>query len=197
MKRKLTTYLSILLFGLSLQGCATHRKEVAIATLVGGGLGAGAGYLFVHHGDHRQYTTRNTIITSAVFALLSAGLVAYHYRSLDDQRVEIASKFSRYTLCNSKGEQNQSCMNEFKLNGQDESKRIIPPSEVGKYSLKLDDDTRWVFPSFQKRFLLPEKSQDSLISSHYKWEIVRPGFFVTKEQNPEYFKFSNEKEKSK
>ena len=63
----------------------------------------------------------------------------------------------------------------------------VQREQVGKLAITLDDQTKWSYPSFQKRFLQPERSENQVLSSRYIWEIVRPGHFVTRSQNPEYF----------
>jgi hypothetical protein len=182
MKHKI---LSLLILTTSLTGCSTHTKEILIGGIVAGGIGAGVGYTVVHHGNQKQYETRNTLITSGVFALLAMGLMAYHYTSLDDQKVEIMSKFTRPTLL--KDSEGGALQDGSVTQSLLENEVSASPERTGKYSLELDHETRWVYPSFRKRMLRPESSGNELLSSRYTWEIVRPGFFVTREQQPNYF----------
>lgn len=165
----------------SLSGCAAHKTEIGLGFLGGAAVGAGLGYGVVHHGKDRQYEVRNTIITSAVFALGTAAILALHYNAMENQRVEIMSKITRSWV--EKGE-NQDMVINFG-NGQAPSDVFL--GKVGKYSLELDGQTRWVYPTFRKRFTQPQVSNDQLASGQYIWEIVKPGFFVSRETQPWYF----------
>ncbi|MDB5038598.1 MAG: hypothetical protein JWQ35_2126 [Bacteriovoracaceae bacterium] len=184
---KLKTAIIFMMLGLT--GCATHTREIVIGALVGSAVGAGLGYTVVHSGDHRQYVIPNTITTSVLFGLATAGVLAWHYHSLDEQKVEITSKFSRNWMI----EQEQA----RKLSGPSESTifsdEVYPTaSTIGKYSLRLDENTRWIYPTFRKRYLPPENSGTQLLSARYTWEILKPGTFITREQDPSYF-FDNSK----
>ncbi len=155
-----------------LSGCSTHGKALITAGLLGSVLGAGAGYAFIHHGEHREYEMQNTIISSAIFALAFAGATYYHYESLDSQKVELASRFSRNVFLE-----------------EDQQKDLTPTKfQMGKYSLKLDEGTRWIFPQFRKERLKEERSDTDITLSHYRWQILRPGYFVTEDQVPTLFK---------
>lgn len=156
-------------------GCSSKMWTVAGVGLASGALGAGVGYAFVHHGSHKEYQTTNTIITASLFAAIGAGVTYWHLTTLEDQRVELAGKFSRSTY--------------LERDVQRASGGLTLPGIVsGKRSIRLDDTTRWVFPEFQKRDLPPQRGETELISSHYSWEIARPGFFITREQDPSFFK---------
>ena len=63
----------------------------------------------------------------------------------------------------------------------------LPSSQIGKTAITLDDDTRWTYPIFRKRFLQPERGELEVISKRSVWEIVKPGRFITRTQDPQYF----------
>jgi hypothetical protein len=179
-KKKQSFLLIILLFSFCLNGCATHSKQILISGLVGGVVGAGVGYSVIHHGAHRQYVVPNTIIASSLVALGTMGVMAWHYSTLDQQKIDITSNMSRSWLMRNP----QGAKDLLQESGTD----FIPrPEEVGQLSLKLDEETRWIYPTFRKRNLKPESSNQELLSSRYVWEILKPGFFVTRETNPYYF----------
>ena len=165
-----------------LMGCATHTKEMLIGGIVGSAVGAGVGYTVVHHGNDKQYEVRNTIITSAVFGLVTMGLMAYHYNALDEQKIELTSKLTRPALLENvvgNGEPVTSSLLQNEV--------VVGQEAIGRSSLKLDDQTRWIYPTFRKRDLKPEATGNELLSSRYIWEIVKPGFFITREQRPDQF----------
>lgn len=148
-------------------------------------VGALVGHEFVHHGEYKQFETQNTIITSVLFALLTGGVLAWHYEEMAQQGVEISGKYARFRLCDP-DELNPDLARKLGLAGEQNS--FHPKSEqIGKYSISLDDNTKWAFPTFRKRFLAPERSESQVISNRYIWEILRPGSFVTRSQDPEYF----------
>lgn len=166
-----------------LAGCSTHNKEVLIGGVVGSAVGAGAGHAFVHHGRGKQYQTRNTIITSVVFGVLTAGALALHYRALKQKELEVSGQFSRYKLCKEGSETT------FREDPQEqvESLKFIDSSSERILSLKLDESTRWVTPKFRKRELPSTQSKDEAVAAHYRWEIVQPGYFVTRDRSPGFF----------
>jgi hypothetical protein len=169
-------------------GCATTTAgKIATGMLVGAVVGAAVGHEFVHHGAHKEYETRNTIITSIVFALGTGGVMGWHYQQMEQQTVDISGRYSRYRLCNS--EDMHPDLGAAYEGGKDEKSSVyqIPESQVGKLSISLDDNTKWVYPSFRKRFLMPELGENHVLSNRYIWEILKPGSFVTRSQNPQYF----------
>jgi hypothetical protein len=178
----------LIVFQFVFSGCATHTKQILLGSLVGGVVGAGLGYTVVHHGRDRKYEVPNTIITSALFALGTAGALAFYYHSLDQQKVELTSQFMKPELLKDN-------IKELTRGTAESTEQPFCPSisSIGKLSLSLDGDTRWVYPTFRKRILKPETTGNELLSSRYTWEILRPGFFVSKEQDPSYFTFDETK----
>ena len=149
-------------------------------------MGAGLGYGVVHHGSRKQYEVQNTLITSAVFAVAVMGAMSLHYSLMDEQKVEIMSKLTRQWI---EDPENQNTV--MKLGAPSSDKDLsIAPEKVGSLSLELDQETRWIYPTFRKRYIRPEASADQASSSHLTWEIVRPGFFVNRETHPWYFEKS-------
>jgi len=140
-------------------------------------VGAGLGYSVVHHGPRRRHIVPNTIITSALFSLAFAGLAAYHYRTLDNQRISMTSRMGRSYLL-------ESDLQELRQAWSLEEHSWSPRKDAIKgEAIQLDQSTRWVLPSFRKRFLQPEAGPEEFLSSRYTWEIVRPGFFISLEDN--------------
>lgn len=178
---------SILLVLLSQIGCATHNRTIAGGMLIGATVGAGVGHQFVHHGANRQYETENTIITSAVFALAVGGALAWHYRELEKSKVAISGRYSRYRLC----DPNEDYMDFATQFGQGNNERLnvfaLKEEQIGDLAISLDDHTKWVYPDFRKRYLPPDRKEMQVMSERYVWEIIRPGRFVTRSQNPRYF----------
>jgi len=172
--------LYILVASLMLMGCSARMKSILTATAVGGAVGAGLGYTVVHHGPHQRYQTQNTIISASVLAAAFGLATWYHFSELDEQKIELAGKFSRATYLDRDADRSEN------LKG-------ITGITLGKQSVKLDGDTRWVLPEFQKRLLPPQRGENELISSHHSWEVVRPGFFLTREQDPQLFKEEEKK----
>lgn len=167
--------LSICLFAVFLSGCSAKMRTIVTATAIGGAVGAGVGYTVVHHGRNKEYQTQNTIISASVLAAVFGLATWYHLNALDDQKVELAGKFSRATYLDRDSEEPPKA-------------RGLTAISLGKQSIKLDSDTRWVLPEFQKRLLPPQRGDNELISSHHSWEIVRQGFFLSKDQDPQLFK---------
>ncbi|MCB0390904.1 MAG: hypothetical protein KDD58_06430 [Bdellovibrionales bacterium] len=179
----------LLLFVLSsvVIACSTQRKKVGLGMLGGAFVGAAVGYQFVHHGKNKEYETRNTIITSIVFALVTGGILDWHYRGLEEQEVEISGRYSRYRLCDPEELQSE-LTKQFTQN--DVSSGIVywfKENQIGRLAIYLDDNNKWIYPVFRKRFLPPERQEDQVLSKRYIWEIIKPGSFVTRTQNPEYF----------
>lgn len=172
------------LFGLG--GCATgHNKEILWGMVAGAAVGALAGHQFVHHGQYNQYRSENTAITAAVFALGTGAVMNWHYESLQDREVEISGRFARTRLCDP-SELDQNLVKQ--LSGGNEAQAVpLQKEQIGKFAISLDDETKWAFPSFQKRFLQPERGETQVMSSRYIWEVIRPGRFVTRSQNPDFF----------
>lgn len=188
--RSLNQWVLLSLFSilvLSQSGCSTRTRAIGLSMLGGAAVGAGVGYSVVHHGARKQYETRNTIITSAVFALAAGGIAAWHYRSLAEKEIEISGRYARYRLCDP-DEMEQEMARQMKMRIEDQEPTIqLSPDMVGRNTIHLDDQTRWVFPDFRKRHLVPTQEDNSVISSRFIWEILRPGHFVTRSQNPEFF----------
>lgn len=178
--KRLITMTTLVSLSLSLQACSSHKREIFISGIVGAAAGAGLGYGVVHHGKDRKYEVQNTIITSAVVGLLTMGVMSWHYSSLDQQKVDIMSGLTREWV---KNPENQNTVMQL----GNPSLTTASPSMIGTESLKLDDNTRWVFPTFRERDLRPEIDSDQITSSRKMWEIVRPGFFVNREVQPWYF----------
>jgi hypothetical protein len=150
-------------------------KTIVTATAIGGAVGAGVGYTVVHHGSQKQYQTQNTIISASIIAAVFGLATWYHLGALDEQKVDLAGKFSRATYLDRDTQETG-------------PSRGLTAISLGKQSVKLDEETRWVLPEFQKRLLPPQRGDNELISSHHSWEILRPGFFLSKEQDPQLFK---------
>lgn len=167
---------SIVVFvALALSGCSAKMWKVAGVSAASGLAGAGVGYAFIHHGREKEYRLTNTVISASIFAALGAGVAYWHLMSLEKQKIELAGKFSRSHYLETGIAKNLD---------QD----LVQIAISSKKSLSLDQQTRWVFPEFRKRMRPPERGESEIISSHYSWEIARPGFFVTREQYPSLFK---------
>jgi uncharacterized membrane protein YsdA (DUF1294 family) len=177
MKIKLIMCLLIAAIG---SGCSARMKTLVTSTVIGGVVGAGLGYTVLHHGAKKQYQAQNTIISASVLAATFGIATWYHLNALDEQKIELAGKFSRATYLDRDSDRNS------RLEG-------LTAISLGKQSVLLDKDTRWVLPEFQKRTLPPERNENELIASHHSWEIVRPGFFLTRDQDPNLFKAEEKK----
>jgi hypothetical protein len=174
-------------------GCATGQtKTIAIGMAGGAVTGALVGHQFVHHGQQKQFETQNTIITSILFALITGGILAWHYEGLAQQSVEISGQYARFRLCDP-DELNPDLARKLGVVSE-ENALHIKPEQIGKYAISLDDNTKWAVPTFRKRFLPPERAESQVISNRYIWEILRPGSFVTRTQDPDFF-FEEEKKK--
>ncbi len=178
--RNITVLLAVLAFG---QSCSAHRTKILVGGLVGASVGAGLGYGVVHHGKDRRYEIQNTIITSSIFAVGFMGALALHYYLLDQQKVDIMSGLT------SKWMEDPDNQNKVMKLGSIETKDelFIRQEQLRKHSLSLDNETRWIYPTFRRRYLEPEASQEQITSARYTWEVVRPGFFVSRETHPWYF----------
>lgn len=184
-------YIALFLLISQSVGCATTNKTILAGMLSGAVVGAGIGYQFVHHGAHKQFETQDTIITSVLFSMVTGGVLAWHYREIEKAQVELSGRYARYRLCGA-NELPEGLVKEMKLGDEAGSTAIeLKPEQIGKQTISLDDNTKWAFPSFRKRFLPPEKSENQVLSDRYIWEILQPGRFVTRSQNPQYF-LSNE-----
>lgn len=176
-----------LVFGIVFQiGCATPNKTIAAGMLSGAVLGAGIGYQFVHHGERRQFEVQNTIITSALFSMVAGGILAWHYREVEKAQVELSGRYARYRLCGA-NELPEALVKQMNPDGGESGGEVLRPEQIGDHAIALDDSTKWAFPTFRKRDLPPEKGDDQVLSDRYIWEILRPGRFVTRSQNPSYF----------
>jgi len=168
-------------------GCATQNKTIVTGMLTGALVGAGVGHQFVHHGENKKYEQTNTIITSAVFAMITGGVMAWHYRQLAQAKVEISGRYSRYRLCDPE-EIGGELAKQLELGrGSEGMVYEFKADQIGKNAISLDDSTKWIFPTFRKRYLQAERGETQVISTRYIWEIIRPGQFVTRSQNPNYF----------
>ncbi len=171
---------------LAQSGCATGQtKKIALGMVAGAVAGAVIGHEFVHHGQYKQYETRNTVITSVIFSLATGGVMAWHYQEMEQQMVEVSGRYARYRLCNPM-EMNPDLAHKLGPGGE-ENAFPLQESQIGKLAIALDDNTKWVYPIFRKRFLQPERAENQVISTRYIWEILRPGNFVTRSQDPQYF----------
>ena len=163
----------------SQSACSARMRTIATASAIGMALGAGLGYTVLHHGAHKQYQVQNTIIGASVLGAGFGIATWYHLNALDEQKMELAGHFSRATYLDRDVDKN--------------SGTPLTLINLGKHSVKLDSDTRWVLPEFQKRLLPPERNENEIVASHHSWEIVRPGFFLTKDQDPSLFKEEEKK----
>lgn len=187
MKTKCLIAVLLILPGtIGLTGCAHgHNKDIIWGMVAGAAAGALIGNQFVHHGEFNQYRSQNTAASAAVFAVGTGAVLNWHYNALQEREVEISGRYARTRLCDP--EQLDPILVK-QLSGSSESQAApLQKEQVGKLSISLDDETRWAYPSFQKRFLQPERGETQVVSSRYIWEIIRPGRFVTRSQNPEYF----------
>jgi hypothetical protein len=168
-------------------GCATSRaRNIGLGMAAGAVVGAVVGHEYIHHGRYNQYDTRNTIITSVIFTIATGLIMNWHYLELQEREVEISSKYSRYRLCNP-DEMIPNLGAKLGANEDEPNSFQLQPGQIGKSAITLDDSTKWVFPVFRKRFLLPERGDSSVMSTRYIWEILKPGNFVTRSQDPQYF----------
>lgn len=169
-------------------GCATgNGKNIALGMMGGAVVGAAVGHQFVHHGQHKQYESQNTILTSAIFSLAVGGALAWHYNELQEQTVELSGRYARYRLCDP-DDLCPNLANKLQTGGpQQVGAQNLSSNQYGKFAITLDDHTKWTYPTFRKRFLPPDRSETQVISSRYIWEILKPGSFVTRSQNPQYF----------
>lgn len=175
-----TKILHLCLIAFLLSGCSAKMRTILTATAVGGAVGAGLGYTVVHHGAKKQYQTQNTIVSAGVFAAVFGLATWYHLYALDEQKIELAGKFSRATYLDRDADQGA------RFEG-------LTAISLGKQSIKLDDETRWVLPEFRKRLLPSERNENEVIAPHHSWEIARPGFFLMRDQDPELFKEEDKK----
>lgn len=175
-------------------GCANgYTNRIAAGMLAGAVVGAGVGYQFVHHGRNREYETQNTIITSVVFALATGGILAWHYREVELTKVEVSGRFARYRLCDPQ-DLDPSLAKQLQADGEPQERTYrLQIDQIGNSAISLDDNTKWVYPTFRKRYLQPERGETQMLSERYIWEILMPGKFVTRSQNPHYFVEEEEK----
>lgn len=180
--------LIISIFILASTGCSSYSKKIGGGMLAGAAVGAAVGYQFVHHGPNKQYETRNTIITAIVFGLATGGVLSWHYRAIEETKVEISGRYARYRLCDPQ-DLKGGLMSQLQMDSSSTQCSVfqIEPKQVGRLAISLDDHTKWVYPSFRKRYLKPERDENQVVSERYIWEIVVPGQFVTRSQNPQYF----------
>lgn len=166
-------------------GCAGRTRTITAGMLGGAAVGALVGYQFVHHGQHREYETQNTLITATVFSLATGAILYWHYRELEEQQVQISGRYARYRLCNP-----DQLKTDWLPDAQQTTRAEnyqISSDMLGSLSISLDDNTKWLYPTFRKRYLQSETSESEVISMRYIWEIIKPGSFVTRSQHPQYF----------
>lgn len=186
---KSLTSAKVLIFGLiAIQslGCATNGKTIVAGMSVGAAGGAAIGTQFYHRGE-RSVRTQNAIIGAGIGALIAGGFFTWHYRSVERELERVSGRFARSKLCGADGG----------LSGRDNNTsghfekgcttHLFSPDQVGEAAIDLDDNTKWALPEFRKRYMQPEREEDKVISETYLWEIVKPGSFVTRSQNAEYF----------
>lgn len=154
-------------------------RTIVTASAIGVAVGAGLGYTVLHHGSHKQYQVQNTIIGASVLGAAFGLTTWYHLNALDEQKINLAGHFSRATYLDRDVD---------KMSGI-----ASPVISLGKQSVKLDSDTRWVLPEFQKRLLPSEKNENEFVASHHVWEVARPGFFLSRDQDPGLFKDEDKK----
>lgn len=171
-----------------LTSCGAYRTRVVVGGVAGSAVGAGVGYAFVHHGQGKEYQTRNTIITSLVFGVVTSSLIAFYFQSLKEKELELSSQLSRYKF--SADSESADLSRGSELRPGNELQFI--EGETGRpLTISLDPSTRWVLPRFVKRFLPSQQGHEEAVSSHFRWEIIKPGFFVTSERSPEFFQQSS------
>ncbi len=166
--------ISCILIAFSLFGCSAKMRTIITASTIGGVVGAGLGYTVLHHGSKKEFQTQNTVIAASVLAATFGLATWYHLHSLEEQRIELAGRFSRATYLD--------------RDSTSQPSLGMKAISLGKNSIKLDNETRWVLPEFQQRILPPQRSENEIIAAHHTWEIARPGFFMTKDQDPDLFK---------
>lgn len=177
MKMKNGFLILVILSVFVLQGCASKTFKVGVAGAGGAALGALVGHQFVHHGSKKQHETTNTIITASLFGVLAMGLTYWHFTALENKEVELASRFSRSNY----------------LEAPSSSDARLSILIADKKSIRLDQETRWVFPEFRRRSQPAERRESELVEKHTIWEIAKPGFFVTKDQYPSLWMDEEEK----
>lgn len=164
-------------------GCATPNKNIAIGGVIGGVAGAVAGRELTRTESHKD---RNTVVTALAVGLATAGALAWHYREMEKQLVEVSGRYSRYRLCEATDISGQIAPYNEAPSCREEVYQI-PLSQLGETAISLDEDTKWLYPTFRKRQLAPELGADHVISRRYIWEIIQPGRFITREQKPDLF----------
>lgn len=192
LKKVKTLFIYLILFScLCLHiGCATNSKNIAISMLAGGAVGAGIGGGILNQGANQQKKERNMITSSIFFAILAGSTMAWHYNTIEKVKEEISGRYARYRLCDPE-KLNNEFLNGLNVNNTNNASSSeiysIDKNQIGKLSITLDDHIKWVYPTFRKRYLQPEKEETQVISKRYIWEILRSGRFVTRSQNPYYF----------
>lgn len=169
-------------------GCATgYGSKIATSMVAGAAVGALVGNTLSSGDSNHNDQTKNTIIGSVLFALIAGGAMSWHYQQLEETKVEISGRYARYRLCDPENFQSD-LARQLEMGNKPEGMIYqIDKSQVGNLAISLDDNTKWVYPNFRKRYLLPERDENQVISERYIWEIIKPGSFVTRSQNPEYF----------
>ena len=163
---------------LTAAGCATgHGRQIGWGMVGGAAVGALAGNQLIKHGNNSRQATQDTAVTAVIAALATGAVLNWHYQALQDKEVELSGRYARARICAGG------------LGGACEDAPVVTPAAPadGRSALNLDDGTKWAIPGFRKRMLPPEPSETQVLSTRYIWEIIRPGRFVTRTQNPEYF----------
>lgn len=177
-------FLSLILFIQS--GCATHTQNLLLGMVAGAGVGAMVGQEFENGGDP-GIQSRNVIMSSILLALIIGGVMEWHYKELEAQEEQISGRYARFRLCDPEL-MKSGVEGQLDLTKQEKVSVLhIDDNQIEKASIRLDDNTKWAFPVFRKRYLLPELGESQMTSERYIWEIIKPGSFVTRSQNPLYF----------
>lgn len=167
-------------------GCATPNRTIVVGMVAGGLIGAGIGQQFRHDGD-KDRQLQNMAISAGVFSLLTGGLLAWHYQEVEAEVEKVSGRFSRYRLCDPSDGNSVSADFLPVEGGRECENHAISGLQIENSAISLDDDTKWVYPQFRKRYLLPDRGENQVISKRYLWEIIKPGIFVTRSQNPLFF----------
>lgn len=176
---------TLLVTVLSTTGCATNGKTLVAGMTAGAVAGAGVGSQFYYEGD-RTIQTQNAIIGAGIGALLVGGFLSWHYRTVERELEQVSGRFARSRLCDpeSLGGQGDQTTRHYETGC---STHLFSLDQVGEAAIDLDDNTKWALPQFRKRYMQPETDEDKVVSERYLWEIIKPGSFVTRSKNAEYF----------
>lgn len=184
-RRGLTLLFSLLI--LAQMGCATNGKTIAAGMFTGALVGAVASNQMVYHGKDQKYQTQDTIVGAVVLGLLTGGALYWHYQEMEEMKVEMSGRYARYRLCDPEEMQSEFTRQLDLGQGSESFVYQLPNSQIGSQAISLDKDTKWTYPIFRKRFLQPERGDLEVISQRSIWEIIKPGRFITRSQDPQYF----------